>query len=56
MMRRSKSSVQTIICLIIQIEGDGRQGYSNNAPYNAIHIGAGAQEIPNVVYIYKNKI
>ncbi|CAI5451717.1 unnamed protein product [Caenorhabditis angaria] len=28
------------------IEGDGRLGYPSNAPYNAIHVGAAAQGVP----------
>jgi protein-L-isoaspartate(D-aspartate) O-methyltransferase len=26
--------------------GDGRQGYASEAPYDAIHVGAAAPEIP----------
>ena len=32
------------------ITGDGRQGYSKNAPYDAIHVGAAADGIPNALY------
>ncbi|VDK70139.1 unnamed protein product [Litomosoides sigmodontis] len=31
---------------IILVKGDGRKGYSKEAPYNAIHVGAAAPEIP----------
>jgi hypothetical protein len=29
--------------------GDGRQGYSEDAPYNAIHVGAASPSLPHVV-------
>ncbi|EFO28454.1 protein-L-isoaspartate O-methyltransferase [Loa loa] len=32
---------------IILVKGDGRKGYEKEAPYNAIHVGAAAPEIPN---------
>uniref|UniRef100_A0A915PQJ5 Protein-L-isoaspartate(D-aspartate) O-methyltransferase n=1 Tax=Setaria digitata TaxID=48799 RepID=A0A915PQJ5_9BILA len=31
---------------IILVKGDGRKGYEKEAPYNAIHVGAAASEIP----------
>jgi protein-L-isoaspartate(D-aspartate) O-methyltransferase len=31
---------------LILIEGDGREGYSECAPYNCIHVGAAAETIP----------
>ncbi|CAG9532448.1 unnamed protein product [Cercopithifilaria johnstoni] len=31
---------------IILVKGDGRKGYEKEAPYNAIHVGAAAPEIP----------
>uniref|UniRef100_A0AAF5PU73 Protein-L-isoaspartate O-methyltransferase n=1 Tax=Wuchereria bancrofti TaxID=6293 RepID=A0AAF5PU73_WUCBA len=31
---------------IILVHGDGRKGYAKEAPYNAIHVGAAAPEIP----------
>ncbi|VDO33456.1 unnamed protein product [Onchocerca flexuosa] len=31
---------------IILMKGDGRKGYEKEAPYNAIHVGAAAPEIP----------
>ena len=31
---------------VILIEGDGRKGYKDLAPYNAIHVGAASPEIP----------
>lgn len=29
--------------------GDGRLGYPDRAPYNAIHVGAAAKELPQAV-------
>jgi hypothetical protein len=35
--------------------GDGRQGYSEDAPYNAIHVGAASPSLPHAVsYRYLN--
>lgn len=34
---------------IILVKGDGREGYKEEAPYNAIHVGAAAPEIPTQV-------
>ena len=31
------------------VVGDGRQGYEQFAPYDAIHVGAAAPEIPKAV-------
>ena len=31
---------------VILIQGDGRNGYSQRGPYNCIHVGAAASEIP----------
>ncbi|VDN06121.1 unnamed protein product [Thelazia callipaeda] len=31
---------------IILVKGDGRQGYKDEAPYDAIHVGAAASEVP----------
>lgn len=31
------------------ISGDGRLGYEADAPYDAIHVGAAAAEIPQAV-------
>ena len=31
--------------------GDGRLGYADDAPYDAIHVGAAAAEIPQAVII-----
>lgn len=33
------------VCLV----GDGRQGYPNRGPYDAIHVGAAAKEMPQPV-------
>jgi hypothetical protein len=35
--------------------GDGRQGYAEDAPYNAIHVGAASPSLPHAVsYRYLN--
>ena len=34
---------------IILIEGDGRNGYSQQAPYNCMHVGAAAENVPNAL-------
>ncbi len=34
---------------VIIIEGDGRLGYPDKAPYDAIHVGAAAPEIPQAL-------
>ena len=31
---------------VILIEGDGRKGYAERGPYNCIHVGAAADELP----------
>lgn len=31
------------------IVGDGRQGFEENGPYNAIHVGAAAPTLPTAV-------
>ena len=33
------------------VAGDGRKGYSAEAPYDAIHVGAAAPELPPAVTI-----
>jgi len=35
------------------IAGDGRRGYSATAPYDAIHVGAAAPELPPAVRNYQ---
>jgi protein-L-isoaspartate(D-aspartate) O-methyltransferase len=35
------------------ITGDGRKGYEPDAPYDAIHVGAAAGELPQPVSHYK---
>lgn len=37
-----------IICILV---GDGRKGYSQDGPYNAIHVGAAAPSLPQSVSI-----
>lgn len=36
--------------------GDGRQGHPEEAPYNAIHVGAAAPDLPNAVSGFINII
>lgn len=33
------------------VEGDGRLGVADNGPYNAIHVGAAADSLPQEVNI-----
>jgi len=33
------------------VAGDGRKGYSSEAPYDAIHVGAAAPELPPAVVV-----
>ena len=36
------------------IVGDGRKGYPEDAPYNAIHVGAAAPTLPpEVLYLFR---
>lgn len=39
------------ICLC-RVEGDGRLGYPEKAPYDAIHVGAAAPKVPEEVIFY----
>uniref|UniRef100_A0A1I7T3L1 Protein-L-isoaspartate O-methyltransferase n=2 Tax=Caenorhabditis tropicalis TaxID=1561998 RepID=A0A1I7T3L1_9PELO len=34
---------------VIMVEGDGRQGFADKAPYNAIHVGAAAKGVPKAL-------
>lgn len=34
------------------VVGDGRHGYKENAPYDAIHVGAAADDVPHEVCAY----
>ncbi|CAO4380025.1 unnamed protein product [Caenorhabditis nigoni] len=34
---------------VVMIDGDGRQGYAEKAPYNAIHVGAAAAGVPKAL-------
>lgn len=34
---------------VVLVTGDGRQGYENEAPYDAIHVGAAAHPIPDAL-------
>lgn len=38
------------------ISGDGRKGYEQHAPYDAIHVGAAAPDIPQPVSSYSSHI
>lgn len=35
---------------IILVTGDGRKGYSDKAPYDAIHVGAAADGVPEALH------
>ena len=35
--------------LIVTIGGDGRRGYEPGQPYDAIHVGAAAADLPQAV-------
>ena len=35
----------------LKIAGDGRKGCPDEGPYDAIHVGAGATEIPKAVWL-----
>jgi protein-L-isoaspartate(D-aspartate) O-methyltransferase len=46
----------SIINLILKpVVGDGRLGHEEEAPYNAIHVGAAAVEVPQAVSIINYK-
>lgn len=34
------------------VEGDGRKGFPQYAPYKAIHVGAAAPNLPDDVFLY----
>lgn len=36
---------------VVIVRGDGRKGYAPEAPYDAIHVGAAAPEIPPEVHV-----
>lgn len=35
---------------VILVTSDGRKGYAQKAPYDAIHVGAAADEVPEVLH------
>lgn len=35
---------------VLIVEGDGRKGFPQYAPYNAIHVGAAAPNVPDEVF------
>jgi protein-L-isoaspartate(D-aspartate) O-methyltransferase len=35
--------------LLIFLTGDGRRGYPQDGPYDAIHVGAAAEDVPQVL-------
>lgn len=44
------------VCILLElffftyhVEGDGRKGYPQQAPYNAIHVGAAAPDTPKAL-------
>ena len=37
---------------MLTVDGDGRLGYPDDAPYDAIHVGAAAATIPQPVSIF----
>ena len=40
------------IFLAHYVVGDGRQGWRDKAPYDAIHVGAAAASVPEAVRTY----
>lgn len=44
---------QTLICNLVWTVGDGRKGYAPDQPYDAIHVGAAAPELPTEVICLK---
>lgn len=49
-MPSSHSYIFQFFCL--HAVGDGREGYPDMAPYDAIHVGAAAPHIPQAVSLY----
>lgn len=41
--------MMNLIMICIYLVGDGRLGYPSRGPYNAIHVGAAAKEMPQAV-------
>ncbi|VDM07116.1 unnamed protein product [Wuchereria bancrofti] len=37
---------------VLMVEGDGRKGYPQYAPYKAIHVGAAAPNVPDEVFLH----
>ena len=37
------------MCIFFYVVGDGRLGYPDSAPYDAIHVGAAAPTVPQAV-------
>lgn len=37
---------------VLIVEGDGRKGYPQYAPYKAIHVGAAAPNVPDEVFLH----
>lgn len=42
-------SSNLIVCVFAFTVGDGRLGYPEEAPYDAIHVGAAAPSVPQAV-------
>ena len=52
--RWERSETVRMVCMFHEIPlflsvGDGRQGHPEDAPYNAIHVGAATPTLPEVV-------
>lgn len=47
------STEQTEITMCVSV-GDGRMGHSEEAPYDAIHVGAAAPTVPQAVSFFKS--
>ena len=45
MLYREKNDFYTAV-------GDGREGFAPDAPYNAIHVGAAAPQLPEAVSFF----
>ena len=41
--------ITNVIKVFSLTQGDGRLGYKTNRQYNAIHVGAAAEQIPDAV-------
>ena len=46
---REACSLHNVYVFCSSLVGDGRLGYSGAAPYDAIHVGAAAETVPQAV-------